>query len=274
MSVHNVLARSVVSSRTGASLYQMLACVLAVGAGCWLGAQYVGVEVGDIAYTALDETELLEQIPQDWRPIRSDCPAEGCPEPPTDEELAAGLLDELNGLRFEAAKLRQAASLDGGVAALIGVAKGDSDAAITREQTIAYWGRLTEIANDVAQLDASLQPAVSRDTTGHVFDLRRRSFDYARRAIEAIPYEKADPQAFEAGQRLAVWYDSGAKFYEDATAAWDALAGSSRSSLTELSLNKSREQHRKESELVRAKLAEIRSVLSRRYASAFPGISI
>ncbi|MEM6331096.1 MAG: hypothetical protein AAF790_12695 [Planctomycetota bacterium] len=263
-----------VKHRMGGSLLQVLACLVAIGGGCWLGAQYMGVEVGDIAYTALDETELLDRIPPDWRPSRSDCPSDGCPEPPTEDERAAALIEELNGLRFEAAKLRQAASLDGGVAALIGVAKGDSEAAIQREQTLAYWARLSEIANDVAQLDASLQPAVSRDTTGYVFDLRRRSFDYARRAIEAIPYRKADPQAQEAGQRLAIWYDSGARFYTEATEAWDALAGSGGSRVAEQSLNRSREQHRKESELVRAKLAEINSLLSRRYAAAFTVIGL
>lgn len=262
------------TNRRGGTFTQVLACIVAVGGGCWLGAQYTGVEVGDLAYTALDETELLDKIPDDWRPTRSDCPAEGCPEPQTDEERAARLHEELTRLRQEAAVLRKSADLDLNSTLLLSGAVSDSNATVRREQTLGYWAGLSEIASEVAQLEASVQLVMKRETLGHVFDLRRRTYEYATRAIRAIPFDQADPQAVEAGKRLADWYRSGAEFYKHATNVWDSRAGGGQATSAEVALDKSREQHRKESELVRAKLAELNSTLSRRYGAAFQAISI
>ena len=256
------------ASRTGGAFYQVVTCLLAVGAGAWIGARYMGVEMGDLAYTALDETELLDNVPDDWRPQRSDCPPEGCPPPETAEERAVQLREELNDLRLEVATLRTAVESGSPLPTTSG------EQTVRREATLAYWSRLVEISNELAQLQQNVEPAASGATTGHAFDLRRRAFDYASRAIQATPYQGVDPEALEGGARLSEWFEHGAELYQQATDVWDGLAGAKRAPLAESSLNKSRAQHRKESELVRAKLAELNSLLSRRYAVAFPAIKI
>jgi len=229
----------------------------------------MGVEIGDLAYTALDETELLDNVPDDWRPQRSDCPPEGCPPPESAEERAAQLREELNGLRLEVATLRTAAESG---SELLTSTSGEQS--VRREATLAYWSRLVEISNELAELEQNVEPATSGTTTGHAFDVRRRAFDYASRAITATPYQGVDPEALEGGARLSEWFKHGADLYAQATEVWDGLAGAKRAPVAEAALTKSRAQHRKESELVRAKLAELNSLLSRRYAVAFPAVEI
>ena len=60
---------------------EVLTSLLAVAGGLWIGAQYYDVDLNGAAYQALDETQLLEKLPPDWRPPNPDCPNGDCPDP-------------------------------------------------------------------------------------------------------------------------------------------------------------------------------------------------
>lgn len=262
--------------RLGGAVYQLVGCLLAAGLGIFLGAQWMGVQVEDIAYVALDETDMLEKVPEKLRPEHSACENGVCPSDLTSEEANAKLQSELNGLKDEVAALKEIATSEtsaAGVAASLagrGLAKTD----IGREETLAYWARLCEIANDVASLSSGLEPAMTDVTAGHVFDIRSRAFAYGERATKLIPFDRVDPQAYEASQRLIAYYAKGSEFYADATEVWDGLAGAPAPPSAEEDMEKRREQHEKEADLVSSKIAEISSSLSRRYGAEFPTIEL
>ncbi|MEM9186135.1 MAG: hypothetical protein AAGB00_06510 [Planctomycetota bacterium] len=257
--------------RAGASVIQLLACVVAIGGGVWLGAEYMGVKLSDLAYTALDETAMLDKVPESWRPELSECPIGECPEKTAPDEHTAELRSELESLRLEAAKLRKSAET-GERPELITASAGER--ALQRDLTLAYWARLCEVANQVADVDGDVEPAMNRSTTGHVFDLRRRAYRYGQKSLESIDDEGVDADAINAGNRLISWYGDGARFYTEATAVWDGLAGAEQNPVAEAALDKQRLQYRKQTELLRVKLAELSSLLSRRYAVAFPKIGV
>lgn len=265
------LSRSVAGRRAGMSVFHVLTIVFAIGGGVWLGAQYMGVKLTDVAYTALDETQMLDKVPEGWRPELSDCPVGDCVEKTAPDVQTAELKAELANLRLEVATLRKAAAL--GKAPGPMAAAGGADAE-QREQTLAYWARLCEIANEVAALDRDLEPATSEDNTGHVFDIRRRAFEYGRRSIESIDLTDVDPKAAEGGNRLIGWYEQSSGFYQQATSVWDGMAGGKRLPHAEAALEKSRLQQEKQTELLRSKLAELSRLLSRRYAAVLPAIGV
>ncbi|MEM8866593.1 MAG: hypothetical protein AAGF31_13710 [Planctomycetota bacterium] len=266
------LATSDRSLRRGVSIYSLITCLFAVGGGVWIGAQMMEVKVTDLAYTALDETQMLDKLPEEWRPELSECPVGECPEKDTPNEYAAALQNEFAGLQLEVAKLQQAATR--GETPVLQTPEQAEELANEREQTLAYWARLCEVANQVAQLDEKVESAMGKMTSGHVFDVRRRAFDYGRRSIEALPTYDVDPRAIEAGNRLIGWYEDGTAFYEQAIVTWDSLAGAEQTPFAENTLENARVQHRKQTELLRVKLAELSSLLSRRYAAPFPAIGV
>ncbi|MEN1678746.1 MAG: hypothetical protein AAGJ46_04085 [Planctomycetota bacterium] len=257
--------------RSGVSTFQMLACVVAIGVGGWVGANYMGLNLNYVAYTALDETQLLEHVPEEWRPEKGDCPTMECDVKLEPSELTGQLEEEFATLKKEVAKLREAAMLGHPPAA---ASPEDEVFLARREKTIAYWAHLCEVANQVAQLDRDVEPARSDSTTGHVFDLRRRVFSYGRRMLETTATEGVDEQAVEAGNRLIEWYAKGEQFYVGATAAWDNMQGAPRSPAAAAKIESAQADFAKHSELLRSKVGELSSLLSRRYGTLLPTIGV
>ena len=81
-------------------MLEFIGCVIAVVGGIWLGAMYLGVDLRRVAHEALSDAELLEKVPENWRPVG---PEE---EHMTREQLVATLRQELSGLRTEITSLR------------------------------------------------------------------------------------------------------------------------------------------------------------------------
>ena len=88
--------------RAGLSVLEFVGCVIAVVGGIWLGAIYLGVDLRRVAHEALSDTELLEKVPEDWRPVGAE------EEHMTREQLVTTLREELSGLRTEITSLRTA----------------------------------------------------------------------------------------------------------------------------------------------------------------------
>lgn len=259
--------------RKGSALLQVLTLIAAMCAGVWVGSEYLGVEVNDLAYTALDEAELLERMPDDWRPTKPGCSDGDCHEL-TAEEQAAVLRDELGALHTEAVALRKAAAGNAqALEAVLGAAALEGNK-LRRDRTIAYWERLCEIAKSVTFLHDEVAVSPNNETTGYVLDLRRRAFEYGERAIAAIPNNSVDEQAIQSGQRLARWYRNGAELYEQAAEVWEGRATSGPAALNEATLSQSQKQHRQEAKLIRDKAGRVSEVLTRRYVVAFPALGV
>ena len=260
-------------SRKGGVLLQVLACVAAMCAGVWLGAEYLDVKVNDLAYTALDEAELLQQVPEELRPHKPGCPTGDCPEQ-TAEEHAEVLRNELQRLRGEAVALRKAAA--GNIQALETVLTSSAleHNKLRRDRTIAYWERLCEVAKSVTYLHDEVAVAPNSNTTGHVLDLRRRAYEYGERAITSISSDDVDEQAVESGQRLTLWYQNGQKLYQQASAVWEGRTVDNPAALNQSTLMKIQQQHQNEARLIQEKASRVSEVLSRRYVVELPELGV
>src|SRR3954465_12865676 len=123
--------------RGGLTILEFLACTVAVIGGAWLGALVLGVDVRNLAFTALSESKLLDKVPAEFRPAN---PNEKIM---TREQLLTTLHEELGSLRNQIATLREGKTAAGSAE---GTAKGDQKASPellpTKEKTLAYWERL------------------------------------------------------------------------------------------------------------------------------------
>lgn len=254
--------------RTGWSYIQVTACIVALGAGVWLGAHYVGVEVEDLAYTALDKSEVLERIPTEWRP---EAPPGVAVDPEKERQLAEfrsnELQNELQKLRQGVAEL-QATSTVGDEFAN-NPSKSEGDAA----KTLNYWNQLNEISQTVARLNADAEAAINHVNASRVLQLRSSACQYGINAIEALQDKDVDPLVLEFGETIATWYGHAAELNEKTIAIWEGgqqgVSGPDGAGMAT-----ARQQFEKESGLVRAKAMDLRERLKRRHATEFPPLGL
>src|SRR5262245_50140957 len=154
-------------ARGGLTILEFTGCLIAVVGGLWLGAMYLGVDVKKATYTALSDSQLLEKLPEGWRP-----------EPPKDkamtrEQLLTTLREELGTLRTEITALRA-----GATPAATGEAAEEAADAIsklpTKERTLAYWSRLNEIGLGETALQDDAQSTFSNENAAKTFAIKGR----------------------------------------------------------------------------------------------------
>lgn len=258
------------SRRTGLSLLEFLGCLMALVGGAWLGAIYIGIDVHRLAYVALTESDLLEKVPEDWRPQ----PPEGFADAPTPAELAQAVQGELVALRHEITALRserdpadslQVATSNGGVHAT----SDNSSRSAQRETCLAFWNRLAEIVRDELALQFDAESAASDGNATKVAALKGRISRFASTAIAAVPTEGVDPAEIQLSQELAGWYERGGELYEKAVRIWESPSrGQSGHTLTK-DWEQAHLQHLNEGKLLREKVAAVRDSLTRRFGSGF-----
>lgn len=264
------------SHRHGGSIFQVIATLSAVVVGMGLGGWYLGVDYNELAYTTLNDAELLEKLPENWRPKPPQCDPGECPGP-TAEEQAAKLRSELNHLRVEASALREASTGDTAMVETVSTALGyrqTVEREEIRERTIAYWQRLYTVALEVAELHNNVAADGSSLATGHMLNLRQRAFDYGQRAADAIPHHGVDPTAVDAAARLSEWYGNGAELYKRAINVWDGQTVDKPASLSSDALANAQQQHENEAKLLRDKASRVSEVLTRRYSVEFPVLGL
>jgi hypothetical protein len=83
---------SSLSSRAGLSVLEFVGCLFAL----------LGIDVHHVAYVALSESDLLEKVPEQWRPEVPESAAGA----PSSRELAKTVQNELVSLREEISALR------------------------------------------------------------------------------------------------------------------------------------------------------------------------
>lgn len=250
--------------RRGLSLLEFIGCLIAVVGGMWLGAIYLGVDAEGLLFSALDEAELLDKVPERLRP---DVP-DGHPSQMTEEEFSTALQSELVALRQEIVALRETTHGKVGEGRNA-TDNGDPDQP-TRKQTLAYWNRLRNIVQDEAALQANARAAWNEANADSTFALRGRVSQFAAKTVEAIPTERVDREAVKLGQQLVDWYRESGAHNQRAAQLWsDRNAQKSAAQLTRAWETADR-QLRNEAELLVNKAASVRASLSRRYKSEFP----
>jgi hypothetical protein len=188
--------------RAGLTTLEFMGCLVAVVGGAWLGALYLGVDVKNVAYTALSQAELLDNVPAQWRPKG---PKDNVM---TREQLMTTLREELGSLRTEITALRNG---QGQVerSEPAATATDASSPTPTKERTFAYWSRLNEIAISEADLQEEAETAVNSDNAAKVFAIKGRISRFAAKTVEAVPTVEVDQTALRFGRQLGLWYNHG-----------------------------------------------------------------
>lgn len=251
------------SRLNGLTTLEFLGCLVALLGGTYLGALYLGIDVRHLAYDALRESELLDKVPEQIRPARPQ------DDTMTREQLVTTLRTELGVLRNQIATLRSGKSA--GTTSESSSATSDTSPLLpTKEQTLAYWGRLNEIALGEADLQREAESAYSAPNAAKVFAIKGRICRFAAKAVEAIPTQAVDDEALRFGRQLGLWYTRGGELYEHAVGIWETPTGPQARTQLNAEWRQADEQHRNEAKLISRKAATTCSTISRIYEFAFP----
>jgi hypothetical protein len=267
------LRRTFVGS-AGITILEFIGCFCAVVGGAWLGALYLGVDVRHLAFVALKESQLLDRVPEKWRPASPD--AKQGPDAPTPEQLARQTQQELVALRKEITALRSERT---GSQAPSNATESASDGATAaesrpgaKELSLAYWNRLNDIVRDETELQHDSESAATQSNATQVAALKSRVCKFAASAIQAIPTVGVDPSAVEFGNQLAEWYDRGGDLYGEAVKIWESpTRGQTGQPMTQ-DWEQSQAQHRNEGRLMAERGAAVRDSLVRRFGDSFQAL--
>jgi hypothetical protein len=257
--------------RAGLTALEFVGCVMAVVGGAWLGALYLGVDVRNLAYTALAEAELLESVPPKLRPA---APGDN---PMTREQLVATLREELGTLRSELTALRSGETTNRPVfvpAAPEGNASESAGAPqASKEKTLAYWLRVSEIALAEAALQKDAESASNSANASRVFAIKGRISRFAAKSVEALPSDGVDDSVVRFGRQLALWYDHGGELYERAVRIWETPTISENREQLNEEWRRAQAHLNNEARLVNEKAEAVRSTVSRNFGEAFPNFA-
>ena len=243
--------------RLGVTVLEFLGCVTAVLGGAYLGALYLGVNVQHLAHDALEQAQLLEKIPVEWRP---EGPKQNVV---TREQMIATLKKEIGSLRSEIIALHAGNSDDPSQPMPVALATA-------RRNTQGYWQKLSEIALNEQTLQREAETAIDGTNAAKVFAIKGRVARFAGKSIESVPTEGVDESVVKFGRQLVLWYDRAGELYERAVRIWETPTGQqARAQLTE-EWKQADQQHRHEARLMRDRAAALRGSISRQFADEFP----
>jgi hypothetical protein len=254
------------TDRAGLTALEFVGCTMAVVGGAWLGALYLGVDVRQVAHTALAEAELLDKMPANLRPA-----------PPNDkamtrEQLVSTLREELGALRSELTSLRTGG--EPSAAAPTASPAGEENTLklplATKDKTLAYWKRISEIAVGEGALQRDAESASSETNASRVFAIKGRISRFAAKSVEAVPTEGVEESVIRFGRQLALWYDRGGELYEKAVRIWETPTISQNREQLNQEWRRAESQHNNEARLVYEKATAVRSAASRFFGTEFP----
>ena len=257
----------------GLSVLEFIGCLMALVGGVWLGAIYLGVDVRHVAYLALSETELIDKVPEQWRPVDAD--AKNTPSP---AERAASVQNELAALRQEIKALRTNGPADAAASTQSDKSTSPAnDAAsandLAQEATLIYWTRLHDIVHNQSALEKDAESAATEGNATKVAALKGRLSRVSAQAIEALPTANVDPAALRFGRALKAWYESGAEMYEQAVQIWESPARVQGGGQLGKAWDQAHLQHRNEGRLLNDQAAATRDALTRRFGDGFAPIA-
>jgi hypothetical protein len=294
------LARPAIrSARRGLSILEFLACFTALSVGVVLGSFYLGVDVKEIAYVALERAHIVDPRPKADEPIdpattsttpaadaptalepsvaadaavsvapASDAvsparPAAGAPAPPVKQPTEQPAANPAPPMDAATA----AATLPEPVAGLF--AREDL---ITPEQrhalTLAYWEALGACMRGVEEQRV---PAIDGDGNWQLFDYltgRKEGHLKAAAAIAAIDARGVDDHVLAYAKKARAWHIDGAKLFGRAV---DLLTDAPTAQLSgpfAQSWQSAATQHRMEARLLVEKQQAVRTYLDHAYQTA------
>jgi len=266
-------ARTGISGRSGLSLLEFIGCTLALVGGAWLGAIYLGINVNHLTYDALEEADLLDTLPDRWRPAAPDGSDKF--RGMSREQLVASLRDELAALRTEIATLRttdapvprQATNSE---PAATQPANPTTATGPSLEKTQSYWNRLSEIALGEAALQRDADVALTDENAAKVLVVKGRISLFAAQAVEVIPRDQVDPAVVKLGRQLGDWYNRGGDLYEQAVKIQSFPSDNTNRDRLTQQWRRDDAQHRNEAQLLSNRAIAVRDEMRRRFDTDFP----
>jgi hypothetical protein len=270
-------------NRAGLSILEFVGCLMALVGGIWLGAIYLGLDLQTATYTALSESNLMDNVPEDWRPAEPDSAKR-----PSKAELAATVKTELSALRQEIDALQGKQPTEGDAVNAIednspaAMSKSESSAgdanATAKQATVVYWTQLGEVARRQAALLFEAESSATNSNATKVAALKGRISRLSATEIQALSTKNVDASLVTFGKELSAWYESGANVYEQAVQIWDSpLRGqSSRGQVSPQLMKeweKSHAQFTNEGRLLRDRAVAMSDGLKRQYGVEFTPIS-
>lgn len=254
-------------TRTGLSTPELLGCLLAVAGGVWVGVSYFGVDLNEVAYVALDEAELLDTVPEDWRPNDPDCPDGEC----IDESERARLA--LAAMSGEREKIFHEINLRRQEIGLTQVAPGeqhlDTD---TENPTLRYWRALGVFVENISEMEREAEQLSNAGQVKQSFDLRHRVMGHAQSCLEALDATDVDKGARETCARLAEWYRECESFSVKGAEVATKLAGGPMPEPEQKAWERTKLQLSKRADLLLRKLEQTRTALQAEYSEEFSPI--
>jgi hypothetical protein len=251
-------------NRRGLSVLEFVGCMLALLGGAWLGAIYLGVDLRHVAYVALSNSEMIDKVPEQWRPA--------APAAPTSAELAQAVQTELASLRGEITALRSAHETRDPAAAGQVVTAVDAKEARIKHRTIEYWNRTQEIVHEQTALQKSAESAATEGNATKLAALKARINRFAASALRAVPVEDVDKAVVALSKELANWYDRAGDSFDKAVGIWESGTRTQGDAVTK-EWEFAQMQLRNEGRLLGDKIAALRDSLSRRFNEQFAEIS-
>jgi hypothetical protein len=253
------------SKRAGLSVLEFVGCLMALVGGIWLGAIYLGIDVQKTAYVALSESQLMDKVPEKWRPVD---PA--AKDAPSSAELTKQVQNELVALREEITSLRDSQQSQPTTLAEKTTSAATTDAdQQARQASLAYWSRINEIVHRQATLQYEAESAATTDIAAKVATLKARISRFSADAIRALPAANVDPAALKLGNELATWYDNGADLYDQAVQVWESPARTQAGQPVTQEWDRMQVQHQNEQRLLESRVAAVRDSLIRRFGDGF-----
>ncbi len=251
--------------RTGLSVLEFIGCLMALVGGVWLGAVYLGVDVRHVAYVALADSELLEKVPEKWRPIE---PASENAASPA--ELARSVQNELVALRHEVTALRTTHQTQPPAQVSVSSTDATPDAdQLAKAASLEYWARLGDVVHSQATLQLDAESAATEGNATKVAALKGRISRFSASAIRALPNKNVDPAAVSLGKELAAWYENGAGLFDQAVQIWESPARGQAGQQVTQQWEQAQAQQRNEGQLLSDRVAAVRDSLTRRFGDGF-----
>jgi hypothetical protein len=252
----------------GLTVLEFIGCLIALVGGVWLGAIYLGIDIHHLAYDALSQSELLDKVPEQWRP--TDPEAANTPSP---AELARAVQEELVALRHEISALRATKNGPSPTAEALNGDGSSTDAPVSTQQaksaSLAFWNRVQDVVRGETALQIDAESAATSGNATKVAALKGRISRFAASAIRAIPTDGVDPAAIELSSDLVNWYDRGGTLYEQAVQIWESPARGQNSPALTKEWKHAQSQHRNEGQLLNDKIAGVCDSLTRRFGEGF-----
>lgn len=258
--------------RNGLSVLEFIGCLMALVGGVWLGAIYLGIDLHRVAYVALSESKMMDQVPEDWRPETPESE-----KAPSQAELAASVHQELVALREEITTLRTAPGSQTNTAVTETPVQSDSahsDSPKSAQQaTLNYWQQLAHVIHNQYALQLEAEAAATEGNATKVAALKGRVSRLTVTSIRAIPTKNVDRAAANFGSELADWYESGADLYDQAVQVWGTSAGGQGNPQLAKEWQQAHAQFTNEGQLIRGRATTVRDALTQQFGVDFPPLA-